>query len=174
MANNDLYASSEQNVFAGLFQGPSETYGSLPITIAPWYGSIASVHVRVVLDKLSFASLQQAIRTPDERWLTYVRSLSALNLAAVTVSVATEHLWRKLRATAPKLTLPNASPTDDLGLSMSWNLDRYYLEIEVLPSGDYNWFYRDHDTRKGASENSQPVDAAPTERLRTALKAIFA
>lgn len=135
---------------------------------------MSTSQLKVVLERISFVNVAQAFLSDEERWLSYVRSLGARNLTTVVVAVATERLWRRLRTAIPRVTLPNASPTDDFGLSMSWNLDRHYLEIEVLPSGDYDWYYRDRDARTNSSESAQPVDAAPTELLKALLQTIFA
>jgi hypothetical protein len=141
----------------------------------PWHGydRTASPMVRVVLEKLSFANIEQPIRSLEERWMSYVRSLADRQLATVGVAFATEQLWQRLRTAVPAITRPNASPTDELGLSMSWNRGRHYLEIEVHPSGEYDWFYRDRTGRVSDRQRAQPVEAAPTDKLKTHLKTMF-
>lgn len=129
--------------------------------------------LRVVLESVSFADIEQPDHSPEERWMSYIRSLAHRELATVGVAVATEHLWRRLRTAVPTITRPNASPTDELGLSMSWNRDRHYLEIEVHPSGEYDWFYRDRTDRLSDRQRAQPVEAAPTDKLKLHLKTMF-
>ena len=129
--------------------------------------------LRVVLETVSFADIEQPNRSPEERWMSYIRSLAHRELATAGVAVATEQLWRQLRTAVPTITRPNASPTDELGLSMSWNRDRHYLEIEVHPSGEYDWFYRDRTDRLSGRQRAQPVEAAPTDKLKLHLKTMF-
>ncbi len=126
-----------------------------------------------IVYEISIENVAQPALSPEERWLSYIRSLSGRNLATVTVTNAAERLWRKLRIAVPTIALPNASPTDEFGVSMSWNLDRHYLELDVSPFGDYDWYYRDRDNRTSSGESAQPVDAAPTEQLKTHLQTIF-
>lgn len=127
----------------------------------------------VVLETVSFADVEQPDRSSEERWMSYIRSLADRELATAGVAVATEQLWLQLRKTVPTITRPNASPTDELGLSMSWNRDRHYLEIEVHPSGEYDWFYRDRTDRLSDRQRSILVEAAPTDQLKLHLKTMF-
>ncbi len=118
---------------------------------------------------MSFANVEQTVLSPEERWLSYLRSLASRQLASPAVAVAAEHLWLGLRASVPAITRPNASPTDEGGLSMSWNLGQHYLEIEIRPSAKYDWFYRDRDLRRSDRQRAQTVEAAPTDVLKSRL-----
>jgi hypothetical protein len=122
---------------------------------------------------MSLANAEQAILSAEEQWLSYLRSLASRKLATPAVAVAAENLWRRLRASVPAITRPNASPTDEGGLSMSWNLGRHYLEIEIRPSAKYDWFYRDRDLGRSDRQRAQAVEAAPTDELKNHLVAIF-
>jgi hypothetical protein len=121
------------------------------------------------LAAMSLANAEQTVLSPEERWLSYLRSLASRQLASPAVAVAAEHLWRGLRASVPAVTRPNASPTDEGGLSMSWNLGRHYLEIEVRASSKYDWFYRDRDLGRSDRQRGQPAEAAPTDALKSRL-----
>ena len=118
---------------------------------------------------MSLANAEQTVVSPEEQWLSYLRSLASRKLATPAVAVAAEHLWRGLRASVPAITRPNASPTDDGGLSMSWNLGKHYLEIEIRPSSRYDWFYRDRDLGRSGRQRAQTVETAPTDVLKSHL-----
>jgi hypothetical protein len=120
---------------------------------------------------MSFANAEQTVLSADERWLSYLQSLARREPS--TVPEAAEQLWLGLRASVPAISRPNASPTDDGGLSMSWNLGRHYLEIDTRPSGEYDWFYRDRDLGRSDRQRAQAVEAAPTDVLKSHLSAIF-
>lgn len=122
---------------------------------------------------MSFANVEQTVLSPEERWLSYLRSLASRQLATPAVAAAAEHLWCGLLASVPTITRPNASPTDEGGLSMSWNLGRHYLEIEIRPSAKYDWFYRDRDLGQSDRQRAQTVDAAPSDVLNIHLIAMF-
>ncbi|HEX3068779.1 MAG TPA: hypothetical protein VHX14_09385 [Thermoanaerobaculia bacterium] len=122
---------------------------------------------------MSLANAEQPVLSPEEQWLSYLRSLARRKLATPAVAVAAENLWRGLRASLPAITRPNASPTDEGGLSMSWNLGRHYLEIEIRSSSKYDWFYRDRDLGRSDRQRAQIVEEAPTDVLKSRLVAIF-
>jgi hypothetical protein len=118
---------------------------------------------------MSLANAEQPVLSPEEQWLSYLRSLASRKLATPPVAVAAEHFWRRLRASVPAIARPNASPTDDGGLSMSWNLGRHYLEIEIRSSSKYDWFYRDRDLGRSDRQRAQIVEEAPTDLLKSRL-----
>jgi hypothetical protein len=118
---------------------------------------------------MSLANAEQTVVSPEEQWLSYLRSLASRTLATPAVASAAGNLWRGLRAALPAITRPNASPTDEGGLSMSWNLGRHYLEIEIRPSAKYDWFYRDRDLGRSDRQRAQRVEAAPTFALKSCL-----
>jgi hypothetical protein len=118
---------------------------------------------------MSFATVEQTVLSSEERWLLYLRSLATRKLATPAVGAAAEHLWCGLLASVPAITRPNARPTDEGGLSMSWNLGRHYLEIGVRPSAKYDWFYRDRDLGQSDRQRAQTVESAPTDVLKSRL-----
>jgi hypothetical protein len=122
---------------------------------------------------MSFANVEPTVLSSEEQWFSYLRSLARRQLATPAVAVAAEHLWRGLQASEPAITRPNASPTDEGGLSMSWNLGKHYLEIEIRSSAEYDWFYRDRDLGCSDRQRAQVVEAAPTDALKSRLRAIF-
>jgi len=99
--------------------------------------------------------------SPTDRWFRYLRSLPARNLARPQAAAAAERLWERLTEEIASLTPPNASPTDDGGVLMSWMEHGYHVEIEVMPSGAYEWFYRhrESDTTDGGSVEDETVSS---------------
>lgn len=61
------------------------------------------------------------------------------------VTEAALELWTLLLERVPNIEVPQAGPTEDGGMLMAWDRDRHYFELEVSPSGRYDWFYRDHE-----------------------------
>ena len=63
---------------------------------------------------------------------------------------------------------PNASPTDDGGLLMSWTRGGHHLEIEVMPDATYEWFYRHRafDIAEGGVERDTHLCDELIARLR--------
>lgn len=107
---------------------------------------------------------------PDERWLSYLRALPQRDLTADAVNDAMELLWQDLRRSVPNIHPPDASPTDDRTLLMSWDRDQHHLEIEVMPSGKYLWFYRDHDVNSDEIGEGAPAEPLSEDLLAHARK----
>jgi hypothetical protein len=57
------------------------------------------------------------------------------------------------------ITPPNASPTDDDGILMSWTCNGRHLEIEMMSDGTYEWFYRHRasNTAEGGENNDETL-----------------
>src|SRR5205085_4721084 len=78
----------------------------------------------------------------EERWTRYLRAMPMRRLATAASAAACERLWTRLSEEVERLLPPNASPTDEGGVLMSWTRGAHHVEIEVLPNGTYEWFYR--------------------------------
>ena len=103
-----------------------------------------------------------------ERWARYLRSLPLRHLATAEASAASERLWVRLVEEVEQLLPPNASPTDDGGILMSWTRDGRHLEIEVMPDASYEWFYRHRalDIAEGGVESEDSLRDGLIARLR--------
>ena len=86
--------------------------------------------------------IEELRSNPFERWLRYLRSLPARGLASVSAAAAAERFWARLSEEVERATPPNASPTDDGGVLMSWTAHGHHVEVEIATSGTYEWFYR--------------------------------
>lgn len=83
----------------------------------------------------------------EDRLLSYLRSLAGKNLTTETVAVIAEQLWMRIRTADPSVQPPNATPTEDDGLRMSWIRNGYYLAIEVHADAHSTWYFRDTAAR---------------------------
>ena len=107
-----------------------------------------------------------------ERWGVYLRSLQTRGLTSGDVAVAAEQLWSSLRGSVASVTPPDASPSNDGGLLMSWDRNGLHMELEVLADCTYEWFFRQRslDISEGGAEVS--VDTISPElasRIRQVL-----
>ena len=92
---------------------------------------------------------------PAERWVRYLRSLPPRHLTSEAAAAAAERFWTQLLEEVDSLTPPNASPTDEGGVLMSWTDKGHHVEVEFAPTGEYEWFYR--------HRASNTTDGAPVE-----------
>lgn len=66
--------------------------------------------------------------------------------------------WAALeRRVGPQLKPPSAGPLENDGFAMSWDNGTHHFEIEVSPSGTYDWFYMDRDSDLRSGEEDQPL-----------------
>lgn len=74
----------------------------------------------------------------------------------------------RLSEEVEQLLPPNASPTDDGGILMSWTRGGHHLEIEVMPDARYEWFYRHRalDIAEGGVEDDTHLRDELIARLR--------
>jgi hypothetical protein len=104
-------------------------------------------------------------RSPDveERWQAYVDSLPARNLASSDVAGACDQLWINLYELVADIVPPDAGPTNDGGLLMSWDQKGRHLEIEVYPDTSYEWFFRERTANVTESGTARTVDTISDE-----------
>ncbi|MGH7486324.1 MAG: hypothetical protein ACRD3J_21410 [Thermoanaerobaculia bacterium] len=121
------------------------------------------------VENLSGSKLAALQSDSVERWLAYLRSLPMRSLATENVAAATERLWSQLSDELDALIPPpNASPTDDGGVLMSWQRNGRHLEVEMMPDGTYDWFYRHRasDTDESGTDAADEVSDRFALRLR--------
>jgi hypothetical protein len=61
-----------------------------------------------------------------------------------------QDLWDEIARLAVRT--PYAAVTEDGGVSMTWDRGRHHFEIEVLPDGNYDWFYMDRESNARSGE----------------------
>lgn len=101
----------------------------------------------------------------DAAWLNYLRSLRVRGVLSQLVANNAEQLWRLLRSLASNAAIPEAAVTDDGGLFMSWDRGVHHLEVEILPEGKYEWFYRNRQTDSFGGDYNYPASALAPELL---------
>ena len=102
----------------------------------------------------------------EERLLTYLKSLPERKLTEEGVSIAAQEVWHRLRHLLMRVVPPNARPTDDGGLRMSWTTNGRYLEIEIAVSAaTFEWFYRDTKAQVSDGGENVPVAEIPASLL---------
>jgi hypothetical protein len=127
-------------------------------------------YVKLIIDQLVVRPAP--VSASALRWIDYIRSLSKGNLVATTVEHATDLLWRQLCQSLPSIYPPDASPTEDGTLLMSWLRDEHHFEIEVMPSERYVWFYRNHELNRDYIGEGSPSEALTPEFMERA-RAVF-
>lgn len=108
----------------------------------------------------------------ENRWRAYLHSLGTRHLTSHDVASAAEQLWLTLAENAAPATPPDASPTNDGGLLLSWDRKGQHLEIEVLPDLSYEWFYRERLADVTENDEAASVDVIShklVQRLRQVL-----
>jgi hypothetical protein len=106
------------------------------------------------------------------KWTKYLTDISARGRLSHSVTDKALVVWKFLLEQVPTIGAPHAGPTEDGGLQMVWDRERHHLEIEILPSGRYDWFYRDRQTDKHRDgENCAVGDYS--EELRSVIRRIW-
>jgi len=98
----------------------------------------------------------------DARWINYVRDMTEQGVNA-TIARTTGWLWHNMRRSVPQAFPPDASPSEDGTLLLAWSRGSRYLEVEVAQSGEYVWFYRDHNTPENDSGPGVPSQTFSAE-----------
>jgi len=112
--------------------------------------------------------LEELRNNPVERWFRYLRTLPARHLASAAASAAAERFWVCLSEELERVSPPNASPTDDGGVLISWTERGHHVEVEFDPTGSYEWFYRhrESDTADEGVVEDDSVSPALVEYVR--------
>jgi len=108
-------------------------------------------------------------------WDLYLSEMSARNLISPTARQTGQQIWNKLKQFNPHLAEPTAAPIEESrGLFLSWDADQHHIEIEIMPSGKYEWFYRNRSTAEFTGGEDHSVDELPPDLLTKFSAAITA
>lgn len=125
---------------------PQSNSGSsgLPRTDDVWQSPSCLMSVQTTSEPPSF----NVHNVVDERfqWTRYLSQMTARGKLSRAVTEAALALWGFMQLHVPGIEVPHAGPTQDGGLLMVWDKGRHHFELEVSPSGRYDWFYRDRQT----------------------------
>jgi hypothetical protein len=119
------------------------------------------------VDTSRLISLVESLRS-NEKWRAFVVSLAkppwtftGEHVAAVTT------LWEDLNTRfSYTLPLPLTQPTNDGNIQLAWDQGRHYVEIDVCPDGQLEWFYRDRETNELDGTEDDPESAVSEALLR--------
>lgn len=119
--------------------------------------------VEIEPHKQLIADLQRSAAATTNKikngWLAYLRKISDEQVVAPAAARTAIEIWGILTKDAPTVIPPNARPTEDDGLRLSWNRAGAYIEILVASDGAVDWFYTDtNDTYDG--EDNLSIDAS--------------
>src|SRR5205809_6924017 len=74
---------------------------------------------------------------------TYLHQLAQDQIICKPTMARTLEAWGRLAAAAKGLPAPDATPGPDGQVLYTWDRDRHHLELEILPAGPAEFFYRD-------------------------------
>lgn len=77
-----------------------------------------------------------------------------------------QSLWDSLRRFAgDRLVPPHAAPLEDGTFSMAWDQGRLHFEVELQPSGAFDWFYLDRESDEVAGEEDLQIGAGSPQMI---------
>jgi hypothetical protein len=122
--------------------------------------------LKLVVDRV--AAPLPITKSPADRWLEYIKLARDRGGCTSEVAQMATSLWTRLNGVVTAICPPDAEVTEDKTLLMSWIRGPHHLEIEIMPSGRYVWFYRNHDTNDDVigEDSSAELDAALVARAR--------
>lgn len=102
----------------------------------------------------------------EEEWRAFIASLAnppcAFDIKHIS-AVFTR--WDELSSYFDKqLSLPLTQPTNAGNIQLAWDKGRHYVEVDILPDGRLEWFYRDRETNELDGTEEEP-DSAISEAL---------
>jgi len=103
----------------------------------------------------------------DRPWQTYLDTITHPNGEFGPAHVAeVKRLWESLRQDLGyRLPLPLTQPTNDGSIQLAWDAGRFYVEIDVRPSGELEWFFRDRVSNELAGTEDDAISELSPELL---------
>jgi len=105
------------------------------------------------------------------RWSTYLKSIADRGVTTSEAAGTAQMLWKRIARRETNAPLPNARPTEEKGLRLSWNRAGCSLEILVNADGRFGWFYTDTNDTYDA-EDDLSADAS-LDRLFSHFRDLF-
>ncbi len=73
-------------------------------------------------------------------------------------------LWATLRRqVGPDCPLPITQLMGDGAIQLAWDNGRKYVDVEVLPDGNFHWYFRDRDTGEVLGTEDEPIQKLAPE-----------
>lgn len=106
-----------------------------------------------------------------EQWTTYLKAINERGIVTALAAHAASAIWNAIARCLAAAVPPNARPTDDQGLRLSWNRAGRYIEILIAPDGSFEWFYTDTNNAYEGGEDF--ATGEPVDRLLARLGDVF-
>lgn len=123
------------------------------------------------IEMLRLAALQVPIQELSATWPGYLLSLSINGPLPSDQAIRALRLWEELRTSSPALIAPHATALDDGTFSMTWDKGPHHFEVELHPSGVFDWFYLDRSTDIFLGEEDLPIGYASRQMVDLLRKA---
>jgi hypothetical protein len=101
----------------------------------------------------------------ERQWLHYLRNLPQSGAVSPFIAASAEQLWRDIQPATGRLPVPDAVATANGGILLAWDRDDHHIEIELMPSGSYDWLYRNRRTGVYAGGEDLALQALAPELL---------
>jgi hypothetical protein len=125
-----------------------------------------SIVAAIESDKVENVALSNA----ELVWNEYLRGLrSDPTLSQVVVEDLIQVRAQLHNFFAAPMDPPQAAPGDDNGIRLGWDVGRHLLMVDVLPSRQIHWFYRNRESGEYSGGENVPTDGFPPEELQTLL-----
>jgi hypothetical protein len=106
-----------------------------------------------------------AVDQTEEQWQHFLQVVAAKGAVSPLAIKAADHIVNNLRSFSTAIDLPRAMPSADRGLLMTWDAVAHHLELEIGPTGRYEWFYRNRRTGEFTGGENYPYTVMPLELL---------
>lgn len=116
---------------------------------------------------VSNPDLERLISPENEiRWTQFMDNLKHSTCLPLTVVEGVESVRNQLhKFLGVVIDPPNVSPGEEGGLELSWVHDAMKMEIEVLPDGTLEWFYKYLDTKEFNGGEGLFTDGFPPDEM---------
>lgn len=112
----------------------------------------------------SSAMSKNVISDPRSQWLGYLHVTAATALEP-TQGLRVRHFWRALEEHLGASIIPPRAAPRNGSFSMFWDRGRHHFEIEILPEGNFDWFYMDRESDRRAGDEGLRVGHYPAQML---------
>jgi hypothetical protein len=102
----------------------------------------------------------------NRSWSEFLDSLASLEEYPAEQVRRVQDAWEHLVKQLGEISPPRAQANEDGGFSMAWDRDEHHLEIEILPSGIVEWFYRNRETDEYEGDEGIDIDDLPRQVVR--------
>ncbi|HEY3354992.1 MAG TPA: hypothetical protein VGQ83_17190 [Polyangia bacterium] len=93
----------------------------------------------------------------ESAWQKYLTRLQETGRLSEEHVAHTRSFWRHVRVNvSPWFPFPQAMPGPGDRIQLSWDRGAHHVDVDIFPTGRYEWFYRDGGT--GSFEGAEDCD----------------